>query len=185
MGDQERDRSCIRRIQAGDSGALEELYDRHSPLLYSVAVRIVGRSAEAEEVLQDTWLQAWKRAGTYDPNRGTVTAWLLTLVRSRAIDRRRSLSSRQRAEQAVVDAPSVPVEESSTWAVRRQLHERVAKALDALSPEQRRVLELAYFGGLSQTEVAAQLGAPLGTVKSWTRQGLSRLRDLVPWEDWA
>src|SRR5262249_22209567 len=150
---------------------------------YSTALRVVGGTADAEEVLQEAWLQAWNRAESYDAGRGAVVAWLLTLVKSRAIDRLRSRASRQRMEQRVADAPPErPVEEPSITVAHRQLHERVTAALAVLAPPQRQVLELAYFGGLSQSEIASRLGAPLGTVKSWARQGLLRLRELVPEE---
>jgi len=183
MSDQERDRSCMERVRAGDTRALEELYDRHSALLYSAALRIVARSADAEEVLQEAWLQAWNRAESYDPGRGVVVAWLLTLVRSRAIDRLRTRASRKRVEQAIADDPQArAVEEPPATVAHRQLNERITAALAALAPQQRQVLELAYFGGLSQSEIASRLGAPLGTVKSWARQGLMRLRELVPEE---
>jgi RNA polymerase sigma-70 factor (ECF subfamily) len=185
MSDLDRDPSCMSRLKAGDLNALEELYDRHTPLLYSMVMRIVGRSADAEEVLQDTWLQVWRRADAYDPSRGAVGAWLLTLARSRAIDRLRGRGSRQRAERAAEVDPPVPAEEASAPVVQRQLHERVTTALAELSPQHREVLELAYFGGLSQSEIASRLGSPLGTVKSWTRQALTRLRALVPQEDWT
>ncbi|MGH7731891.1 MAG: sigma factor, partial [Candidatus Eiseniibacteriota bacterium] len=94
MSDQDLDRACIQRMREGDTRALEELYDRHTPMLYGLVLRIVGRVADAEEVLQDTWLQAWRRAGTWDSARGTVAGWLVTLARSRAIDRIRSVASR-------------------------------------------------------------------------------------------
>ncbi len=185
MSDQDLDRSCMGRMCAGDTKALEELYDRHTPMLYAVVFRIVGRTHDAEEVLQDTWLQAWKRADAWEPARGSLAGWLLTMARSRAIDRIRSLAARQRAETAA--PPPDPLgsaqEEPAAGAVRRQLGERVSAALAALSPRQREVLELAYFAGLSQSEIAARLGAPLGTVKSWTRQGLLRLREVVPQEE--
>ncbi len=183
MSDQDRDRSCMERVRSGDTRALEELYDRHSGLLYSAALHIVARSMDAEEVLQEAWLQAWNRAESYDAGRGSVVAWLLTLVRSRAIDRLRSRASRQRVEQAISDEPpGRSVEEPPATVAHRQLHERVTTALAALAPQQRQVLELAYFGGLTQSEIASRLGAPLGTVKSWARQGLLRLRELVPEE---
>lgn len=185
MSDPDRDRSCVDRLRTGDLKALEELYDRHTPLLYSLVLRIVGRTHDAEEVLQDTWLQAWRRAAAYDPGRGAVGAWLLTLARSRAIDRLRSVGSRQRAERAAEADPRPVIEEASVLVTRRQLQTRVTEALGALTPRHREVLELAYYGGLSQSEIAAHLGAPLGTVKSWTRQALVRLRDLVPQEDWS
>ena len=97
MNDQDRDRSCIDRLRVGDMKAFEELYDRHNPMLWSMVLRIVGKAPEAEEVLQDAWLQVWRSSNTYHPSRGTVVGWLLTVARSRAIDRLRSLKSRQRA----------------------------------------------------------------------------------------
>jgi RNA polymerase sigma-70 factor (ECF subfamily) len=184
MSDQDFDRSCVSRMRAGDTRALEELYDRHAPLLYGLVLRIVGRVSDAEEVLQDTWLQAWRQAATWDPGRGTVAGWLITLARSRAIDRIRSIASRQRAETAAPAPETVTgADEPAASAEARLRRERVATALAALAPSQRQVIELGYFGGLSQSEIATRLGAPLGTVKSWTRQGLMRMRELVPEEE--
>ncbi len=151
-------------MRAGDSRALEELYDRHNGLLYSVVLRIVKRSADAEEVLQESWLQIWRGAGTYSEARGTVGAWLVTVARSRAIDRIRSEGSRQRAEEAAGVDPPAPTEDASANAAHRQMSERVGRALDKLGPQHRQVLELAYYGGLSQSEIADRLSAPLGTV---------------------
>ncbi|HEY3216752.1 MAG TPA: sigma-70 family RNA polymerase sigma factor [Candidatus Eisenbacteria bacterium] len=185
MTDPDRDRICVDRMNAGDARGLEELYDRHNDLLYSLILRIVGRVAETEEVLQETWLQAWSKAATYDASRGAVGAWLVTLARSRAIDRVRSLGSRRRAATAAAANPPPRSEDASVGAVQNQLQERVATALASLAPPQREVLELAYFQGLSQSEIAARLATPLGTVKSWTRQGLLRLRQLVPEEEWT
>jgi RNA polymerase sigma-70 factor (ECF subfamily) len=185
MGDQDRDVSCLDRLRAGDHRALEELYDRHNPLLYSLVLRIVRQVPDAEEVLQEIWVQAWKLAGAYDPARGSVGAWLVTLARSRAIDRYRSMASRQRAETGGEPDPPRMLDEPAGRAAQSQLRERVNAALAGLAPQQRLSLELAYFSGLSQSEIALHLGAPLGTVKSWIRQGLSRLRELVPREDWT
>src|SRR5574341_421388 len=184
MSDQELDRECMNRLRAGDLEALEELYDRHTPMLYGVVLRIVGRVHDAEEVLQDAWLHAWRRADTWEPERGTVAAWLLTLARSRAIDRIRSVASRLRAEtSAPPPDPAGAGDEPAAGAARSELREQVSAALATLTPPQREVLVLAYFGGLSQTEIAERVGAPLGTVKSWTRQGLMRLRESVPQEE--
>jgi RNA polymerase sigma-70 factor (ECF subfamily) len=183
--DQERDRQCAERMRAGDAGALEELYDRHGDLLYSLALRIVGRPAEAEDVVQEAWLQIWNSASRYDSSRGPVAAWLVTVARSRAIDRLRKLGSRSRAETAAGMDPPAPAEDASAGASQGQIRDRVEAALASLPPQIRQVLELAYFGGLSQTEISSRLGAPLGTVKSWTRQGLLRLREQVPQEEWA
>ena len=174
------------RLRGGDGAAIEELYDRHAGLLYSVILRIVRESTEAEDVLQETWVQAWKRSPSYDPARGTVAAWLLTIARSRAIDRSRSLRSRQSAETAAGAAvTTAPAGEPAIDVARRDMHHRVVKALEALSPQHREVLALAYFGGLSQSEISTRCGAPLGTVKSWARQGLQRLRELIPAEEEA
>jgi RNA polymerase sigma-70 factor (ECF subfamily) len=172
-------------MRAGDTRALEELYDRHNGLLYSVTLRIVKSAADAEEVLQEAWLQIWRGAGTYSDARGTVGAWLVTVARSRAIDRIRSEGSRQRAEQTAGLDPHPPTEDASANAAHRQMSERVGRALDKLGPQHRQVLELAYFGGLSQSEIADRLNTPLGTIKSWTRQALVRLSDLVPQEEWT
>ena len=185
MTGQELDRACVERLRAGDTSAMEELYDRHNDLLYSLVRRIVAVPAEAEDVLQETWLHAWRTASAYDPARGPVGAWLVTMARSRAIDRIRSEGTRKRAKEAAgADAPPAPVEDPSATAVESQRRERVRAALAQLSPQHQEVLDLAYFGGLSQTEIATRMAAPLGTVKSWTRQALQRLSELVPREEW-
>ncbi len=186
MNDTERDRRCWERVAGGDPAALAELYDLYADMLYSLALRIVGSASDAEEVLQDSWLQAWRSARTYDPARGAVGAWLVTITRTRALDRLRSLGSRRRAEGAAsVEAaadPPPPAVDPATGFARRTLRKDVATAVNALAPQQRQVVEMAYFEGLSQTEIAARLNAPLGTVKSWTRQALLKLRERVPVE---
>lgn len=183
MTDHDRDRSCIARLVAGEEAALEELYDRHGDLLYSLVLRMLRRPADAEEVAQETWVQVWRSARTYDPRRGTVGAWLVTVARSRAIDRIRSEGSRERALTAASrEAPDPPLD-ASRDAGHVELSRRVNEALTKLGDQHRQVLELAYFGGLSQTEIAERLKQPLGTVKSWTRQALLRLGDLVPREE--
>lgn len=174
-------------MAAGDSSALAELYDRYGDLLYSLALRIVGGGSDAEEALQDTWMQAWRNASSYDASRGAVGAWLVTIVRSRALDRVRSLGSRRRAETAAAEEaateppPSAP--DPAAGHARRVFRKNVAAAMTALAPQQRAVVELAYFEGLSQTEIADRMNAPLGTVKSWTRQALLKLRERVPVEE--
>jgi len=185
MTDQELDLRCLQRLQDGDSKALEELFDRYTPLLYPMVLRIVRTPSDAEDTLQEVWLQVWKRVATFDARRGSVAAWLVMLARSRALDRYRSVSSRRNAEGRVDAAPEASPDDASTSAAQRQLSERVVNALAQLAPQQRQVIEIAYFEGLSQAEIAARLNAPLGTVKSWTRQGLMKLRELVPQEVWA
>jgi RNA polymerase sigma-70 factor (ECF subfamily) len=185
LTDQERDLACLRNVQAGEPRALADLFDRYTPLLYPVALRILRSPTDAEDAVQDAWVQVWKRSMTYDPRRGTVAAWLLTMARTRALDRYRSKASRGRAESQVDLEPKTLPPEPATDAVRSELRERVHQALNELPAQQRQVLEVAYFEGLTQSEIAERLGAPLGTVKSWTRQGLMRLRELMPQEEWS
>jgi RNA polymerase sigma-70 factor, ECF subfamily len=185
VSEQDRDYLCILKLRGGDSSALEDLYDRYTPLLYSVAMRILRSASDAEEAVQQAWVQVWKSAERYEPRRGPVAAWLLTVTRTRALDLYRSLSSRKRAEGQVDPEPVNTPADPASAATRGQLSQRVRKALGSLPIQQRQVLEIAYFEGLSQSEIATRLGAPLGTVKSWTRQGLLRLRELLPEEEWA
>lgn len=190
MNDQAHDRRCLERLGAGDTSALEELYDRHGDLLFSLALRIVGRAPDAEEVVQETWVQAWRKASQFDPARGNVGAWLVTIVRSRALDRLRSAKSRSRAELAAGTEEARGTFASSTPDAAhpielQQNSDRVGVAMAQLDTHHREVLQLAYFAGLSQSEIAARLETPLGTIKSWTRQALNRLRELVPQEEWT
>ena len=180
---QERDLVCLLKVQSGDTRALAELYDRHTPVLFALARRILRSDADAEDALQEAWLQVWRRAVTYDPRRGNVGAWLVTVARTRALDRYRSLASRRQAESRAEPEGGPPPEDPGAGVARGQTVQRVRSALGQLGESQRRVLQIAYFEGLSQSEVAARVGAPLGTVKSWTRQGLSRLRELLPEEE--
>ena len=184
MNQPDRDRSALERMVAGDTRALEDLYDRHGDLLYSLVRRILSRVDDAEDVIQEVWLQAWRGARTYDPKRGTVCGWLVSIARSRAIDRLRSEGSRQRATDAAGSDAPVSEESPAESAVDRERREHVDRAMAQLDPQHREVLQLAYFAGLSQSEISERLGAPLGTVKSWTRQALSRLEKLVPREEW-
>jgi RNA polymerase sigma-70 factor (ECF subfamily) len=182
----ENDFDLMRRLQAGDRSALSPLYDRYTPLVYPVLLRILAERADADDALQETWVQAWRTAPSYDLNRGTVAAWLVAVARTRALDRVRSATSRRRGETAAEVETSVGVTDDPLAAPEhRQLSERVRRALGALEPKHRRVLECAYFDGLSQAEIATRLNAPVGTVKSWTRQALTRLRNLLPGEEWA
>ena len=178
MSDEAQDLEAMRRLQRGERGAVGELYDRHAALMYGVILRIVRERAEADDVLQEAWIQAWQRAGSFDSDRGAVGAWLVTIARSRALDRIRRRASRARAES---NAPPPEAREApGVVAERGAERNALGRALASLDPRHREVLEIAYFEGLSQTEIAERLAAPLGTVKHWARQGLLRLRELMP-----
>jgi RNA polymerase sigma-70 factor (ECF subfamily) len=145
-----------------------------------VLVRILNNREEAEDVLQEVFLQVWRRAGDFDENRGKPFTWLVTLARSRGIDRLRSIASRERvAVMAGEDEPSDDVSDAATDAIRSEQRGVVNNALSQLPEEQKRPLMLAYFDGLTQSEIAMQLGAPLGTVKTRMRSGLMKLRELL------
>lgn len=173
------DTALMLAIAGGGQQALAALYDRYASLMLAVALRVVGDQREAEDLLHDIFLELWRSAGDYDPGRGTVRAWLLLRTRCRAIDRRRSPriarcesldDGRERAH------PLAPDPASASDA------ERLRGALGTLPHEQRRVLELGYFDGLSSTEIAAITGVPVGTVKSRVAAARAKLREMLTGE---
>lgn len=170
----------LRRASGGDHDALAEFYDRTSHLVYGLALRILGHREAAEDTVIEVYAQAWRDAKTYDPQRGTPCSWLLNLTRSRAIDLLRA-RKRERANDPLESAYEVhaatPDPEEATADAER--HRFVRSALTRLSGEQREAIELAYFRGLSHTEIADQLGQPLGTVKTRIRLGMMRMRELL------
>ena len=183
MTESTRDIDCLQRIGAGDTPALGELYDRYIALIFPVAAKILGNKEEAEDVMQDVWMQVWRSAASYDPKRGAVAAWLLTITRTRALDRYRSRTARARREEATsAEAPTVVT--PSNGVEKASSRDAVRRAFSQLEPHHRQVLELAYWKGLTQSEIAATMSAPLGTVKSWTRQALRGLRDALPEGVW-
>jgi len=163
----------------GDEDALARLYDRYRIILFSLLVRILRSREEAEDVLQEVFLQVWKRAKDFDEARGKPFTWLVTLARSRAIDRIRQLGARQRLAEAAAQDHSEDVSDAVADTLHSEQREIVARALAALPEEQRRALNLAYFDGLTQSEIAEQLDTPLGTVKTRMRSGMIRLRELL------
>lgn len=170
----------MRRIAGGDGEALSEAFDLHSPVVLGLLVRILGRRSEAEEILQEVFLQIWNQAGRYDPQRATPRGWMLMLARSRALDRLRRRDASQRREERVSEAEARwegPVGTARLEASERR--SRIASALGLLTPEQRHCIELAFFEGLTHTQIAERLEAPLGTVKSRILLGMGKLRQML------
>ena len=173
------DHTTLERMARGDHEALAELYDRHSRLVYSLALRIIRDQGEAEDIVQEVFSQAWRQAGRYEARRGNVIAWLLNLTRSRAIDRLRGRQSRPEAASdslLAIDIPdlTLPVDEQLSLEGRAS---RVRAAMKELSVLQRVAIELAFYEGLTHVEIAERLELPLGTVKTRIRQGLLKLKD--------
>jgi RNA polymerase sigma-70 factor (ECF subfamily) len=176
------DRTALARMAGGDEHALGALYDRWQPIVYALAVRILGDRDDAEDVVEDTFWQLWRQAATYETSRGSVATWILTVARSRALDRRRS-GQRRRTES--LDARATPplalvadrkAADPSAVTEAADTRKVVVAALADLPQEQREVVELAYFGGLSQTEIAKKTGEPLGTIKTRVRLAMQKLR---------
>jgi RNA polymerase sigma-70 factor (ECF subfamily) len=177
--DRESDQQTLERMARGDADALADLYDRHAARVYSLALRIVRDAGDAEDVVQEVFAQAWRQASRYTASRGAVAAWLLTLARSRAIDRlraRRARPDQQGAEAAATELPDLapPVDWQYLSAEQIRL---VRAALEQLPFLQRVAIELAYFDGLTHVEIAARLEEPLGTVKTRIRSALTKLRE--------
>jgi RNA polymerase sigma factor (sigma-70 family) len=174
-----RDRDLVEQVSAGDRAAFSELYRRYASSAFGLAMRILGEHALAEEVLQEVFLSVWRRAGVFDAARGSVRSWVFAQIHHRSVDvvrreeaeRRRSATGVQR--EAVEDDLEDVIEEG--WLTSRR--EQVRRALQTLSPEQRQMIELAYYRGLTQTQVASEAGVPLGTVKSRTLAAMRRMRD--------
>lgn len=173
--------ALIKQVADGDQSALTTLYDSTSRMVFGLILRIVPDRSVAEEVLLDVYTQVWRQASTYDSKRGAPLAWLMTIARTRGIDRLRS-GKYEHQNRESLDAigefasGSASPEADSVTAERRKL---VRSALDSLAAEQREVIELAYYLGLSHSEIALRLGQPLGTIKTRTRLGMMKLRDLL------
>lgn len=176
-----RDQRLVERVGAGDESALSDLLGGYGPAVLGLATRITGDRALAEEVVQEVFLAVWRTAASYDAGRGSVRTWLLTQAHHRAVDTVRHESALRRrstaAPEPTISAPPADDIVDGHWLADRRLQVRCA--LDKLAPEQRQVLELAYFGGLTQAQVAERASIPLGTVKSRTLTAMRRLRQLL------
>ena len=180
------DLDLVRRMANGDESAVAALYDRYGAVLYAVAYRIVGQKADAEEVVMEAFAQVWRDAGRFEAARGSVAAWLSMISRSRALDHIRGRDRRERLNSSAAREDQSQAPAMGSWGTdpARQVEQaerqkRVAAALESLSPVQRQAIEMAYYDGLSQSEIAERLNEPLGTVKTRVRLGMMKLREAL------
>ena len=175
------DSALVAAIAAGDATALGQLYDRFSGMLLGLAHRVLGDASDAEEILQEAFLQVWNQAGRYDPGRSSVSTWLVLITRSRAIDRLRSRQVKDRTLLAVQQekrgAHTSP--EGAGDVLRQERGRRLRREMALLPPEQREILEMAFFGGMTQSEIAERTGIPLGTVKTRSLLAMRKLRQAM------
>jgi RNA polymerase sigma-70 factor (ECF subfamily) len=179
--------TLIHRIAQGDQQALAPLYDETSRFVYALALRILQDIGLAEEATMDVYLQIWRQARSYEPARGTPSAWLLRMARSRAIDLLRREARKKRLEESLEAASwmAAGTHDPEKASLLGEEQRRAREALAKLNPEQREVIEIAYFAGLSHSEIAELLGLPLGTIKTRIRSGMMKLREsLVSLEAW-
>jgi RNA polymerase sigma-70 factor, ECF subfamily len=180
--DSERDPALVRRMTFGDEAALGELYDRWSGLVHSVVMRITRDPDDAAEVVEEAFWQAWRQADRFEAGRGGVGAWLTTIARSRALDRVRARGRIREETVEVMPEPAASGDPSLDPSAAAEIDERrrlVLAAVSRLPADQRQTVEMAYFGGLSQSEIAETLGQPLGTVKTRARLALQKLREAL------
>ncbi len=170
------DAQLVQAMAGGDRSALAELYDRHAARLLATARRFLGTTSAAEDLVHDVLLEAWRRAESFDPDRGNALTWLLVRLRSRALDR---LRRRQRGYKALNSLGHTQTQDTAPDPLRRSEYAEVRRALRELPETHRQVVDLGYFAGLSMSEIAEELAIPLGTVKSRTAAALARLRDAL------
>jgi RNA polymerase sigma-70 factor (ECF subfamily) len=169
------DAALVARMARADRQALGLLYQRHAPRLLHLAERMLGARSDAEDLLQDVFIEAWRRAADYSAERGSVSTWLSLRTRSRALDRRKAHPARKAIE--LTEALLAEIADPGADLARTSDHGRLRQALQSMSHEEQQVILLGYFEGLSSSEIAARMGSPIGTVKSRTRSALSQLRD--------
>jgi RNA polymerase sigma-70 factor (ECF subfamily) len=173
------DSELARRLKNRDPHAMSDLYDRYGRIAYSLIFRVVRDTGVAEDLVQETFLRVWNRVQSFDPERGALGPWILTVARNRAIDYLRSVDGRMSAGSLELDRTENPALFSSLndGALALDRARRLKSAFEKLNPNQRTVIELAYFEGLSQTEMAERMQQPLGTIKTWVRTALKALRE--------
>lgn len=173
------DEELVHAIVRGDEHAFATLFDRYNSTLLGFLLRILNSKAEAEDVLQEVFVQVWQHAPDYNETRGRVFTWLVTIARSRALDRLRALGSRERTATRAFYERTDNVSDGISDAIKSEQREMVRRALDEIPEAHRHTLLLAYFEGLSQSEIAARIGKPIGTVKTRTRDGIRKLHKLL------
>jgi RNA polymerase sigma-70 factor (ECF subfamily) len=177
------DPKLLARVVKGDQQAFSQLYDQSSPLLYTLALRILGNREEAAELLQEVYLEVWRKVARYDVGRGTPVAWLITLTRSRAIDRLRARGSRGQLNEPLDHATATQTADRGPGPFEahadQEMRKLVGSALGTLPPAQQQAIELAYYEGLTHMEIAARLNQPLGTVKTRIKLGMAKLRETL------
>jgi RNA polymerase sigma-70 factor (ECF subfamily) len=166
------DMRLVARVRAGDQQALSELYDRYSKVVYGVALRILHDTGAAEDLLQDIFLQLWRKPDAFDSSRGSLAAWLAVIARHRSIDRLRQ----RRPETNIEDCVIVTATDLRDETERSRVIEKVRVVMNEMGPDQRTAMEMAFFEGLTHTEIAEKTGEPLGTIKTRIRSGLQMLR---------
>jgi RNA polymerase sigma-70 factor, ECF subfamily len=174
------DLQVVVALQQGDSNALSIVYDRYGTAVYRLALRMLTNSTEAEDLTQEVFLAFWRGVAKYDPQRGTLLVFLLTITRSRALNRLQQQTSQHNLQQRFGNhLPTIPSQPGMESVVLTELSERMGKALQQLPIAQKQVLEMAYYEGKSQSKIAEELDLPLGTIKTRSRQGLLKLRQFL------
>lgn len=179
--DLESEIELLRRVGQGDRRSFEQLYDRFSGVLFSIAYRMLKNQEAAEDVLQDVFIQIWKKAPLFDPTRGKPMTWAVTLIRNRAIDLMRSSQRRSYLQESIQRELEEHFDDRSSFdaVASDELNKQVRDAIQKLSKDQRTAIELAFFSSMTQAEIAEHLNEPLGTIKARIRRGMIALRNLI------
>lgn len=173
------DRELIERLKNGDKNAFREVYARYSQVVFNLAFRMLRSREEAEEVVQEIFLQVWNKAGTYDPERGAISTWIVNIARSRAIDKLRTLGYRDQTTELIEDRVNSRSDDSSIVEDREESRKVIREALNSLPENQRVAIEIVFFEGLTHIEAAERLNEPVGTIKTRIRLGVSKLKEKI------